>query len=316
MKMMQFIHFFDQTQDRSFLENASIVAFLCAEDTFPILFTAQLISFFKTKQLPIEVFGVDALDLPHIFSRLETSFLGMKVSYWLRGIDALDKKARQQVLAYLANYQGPHQVMLVVPKDDAHYFAKKVCVELPNNISIDSVRPLLMLFNKNNPTLAKHMSSIVAKYDGLSLDQFCMLVNYMQVVGRVDDYTQIVDRVIESEHSLFTLAQYFFAKNSSEFYALWALVKDQYPVTFWTTYWSEQLWRAYFTRYYLSKGQLTQAKFTAARLPFSFMQKDWKKASLEQLKDAHQALYQLDHVYKNNGETEAGLDLIFNHFFS
>lgn len=313
---MQLIPFLEQMhRDGSFLTNENVVVFVCLQDTFPILFTAQLISFLKTKQIPIDIIALENNDISQIFSRLETSFLGMKISYWLRGLELLDKKSRQQLLTYVANYSGPHQILLMISKDNTSYFAKKMCIELPVTIGTQGVQPLLTFLSKNNSTIAKHMNSFVAKYDSLNLDQFCMLAGYMQVVGKVDDSQHIAERVIEPEHSLFVLAQHFFSKNKTDFYSLWALVKDQYPITFWTTYWSEQLWRAYYTRYYLSKGQLPQAKFIAVRLPFSFMQKDWKKVSLAHLKDAHQAMYQLDHAYKNNGETEAGLDLIFNTFF-
>ena len=314
---MQLKLFLDQIQNESsLLENQNVISFAISDSSMPVVFIAHLISYLKTKQLPIEMFSVNEAELSHVFSRLETSFLGMRISYWLRGIDDMDKKSRQQLLTYLAQYQGPHQILFICNKEEtAGYFAQKMCVDLPSAIRADLAHSLLVTFKKNNPTIAKHISALVTKYDALSLDQICMLIGYMQVVGKSEDYAKIVDRVVESEHSLFTLAQYFFAKNSTDFYTLWISVHEIYPVTFWCVYWSEQLWRAYHVRYFLTKNQTAQAKSMSARLPFSFLQKDWKKVSLDELKNAHQWIYELDRSHKNSIETDAGIDLFYNKFF-
>lgn len=314
---MQLKQFLDQIKnENSFLETQNVISFTLSDSSMPVVFIAHLISYLKTKQLPIEMFSVNEAELSHIFSRLETSFLGMKISYWLRGIDDLDKKSRQQLLAYLSQYQGPHQILFICNKEEAAtYFVKRTCVDLPSTITADIAQSLLVTFKKNNPTIAKHISALVTKYDALSLDQICMLIGYMQVVGKAEDYAKIVDRVVESEHSLFTLSQYFFAKNSTDFYKLWNSVGPVYPITFWCVYWSEQLWRAYYVRYFLTKNQPVQAKSVSARLPFSFLQKDWKKVSLDELKNAHQWIYELDRSHKNSIETDAGIDLFYNKFF-
>lgn len=314
---MQLKQFLDQIKnENSFLETQNVVSFTISDGSMPVVFIAHLISYLKTKQFPIEMFSVNEVELSHVFSRLDTSFLGMKISYWLRGIDDLDKKSRQQLLAYLSQYQGPHQILFICNKEEAaSYFAKKICVDLPSTITVDLAQSMLVTFKKNNPTIAKHISALVTKYDALSLDQICMLIGYMQVVGKAEDYAKIVDRVVESEHSLFTLSQYFFAKNNTDFYKLWICVHEMYPVTFWCVYWSEQLWRAYHVRYFLTKNQPVQAKSISARLPFSFLQKDFKKVSLDELKNAHQWIYDLDRSHKNSIETEAGIDLFYNKFF-
>lgn len=314
---MQLKQFFDQAHSEfSFLEKESVIIFSVPQDTIPIIFTAHLITFLKDRNVAIEMFNVDDCELSHIFSQLETSFLGMKISYWLRGVENLDKKKRLQLLAYVSHYQGPHQIFFLGGSQDVNgYLEKRIRIELPTTITAELARSLLVAFKKNSPIMAKHLSSLVAKYEAVSLDQFCMLMGYLQVVGKLDDYNKIVERVIESEYSLFTLAQHFFAKNSTEFYKLWTHVQEVYPITFWCVYWSEQLWRAYHVHYFLTKGQLTQAKTASARLPFSFIQKDWKKVSLNELKNAHQWIYELDRAFKNSIETESGIDLFYNKFF-
>lgn len=314
---MQLKQFLDQiSTDISFLEKDTVIAFGFHEGQIPIVFAAQLISFFKDKQIPLEMFGVDDLELSHIYSRLETSFLGMRITYWLRGIEALDKSSRKQLLVYLAHYKGPHRIFLLGMHDEiSSHFSKRLHVELPATITSDVARSLLIAFKNTNPVIAKNIHTVISKNEQIGLDQFCMLISYMRVVGKADDFNQIVDRLVESEHSLFALAQHFFAKNNTDFYQLWDAINDKYPITFWCVYWSEQLWRAYHAHYFLAKGQLAQAKTVSARLPFSFVQKDWKKSSLAELKNAHQWIYDLDRAYKNNIETEAGIDLFYNKFF-
>lgn len=315
---MQFISFINQiSQDISFLQNGTAIPVVCPEDNPPILFMASIVSYVKEKGLMLETIDVTDLELNQLFSRLETSFLGMRMSYVVRGLENKEKKVRQQLLTYLSNYHGPHSIVFLCNKIDLPFFSKnKNLVELPEAVTSDMVLPLLTLFKKNSsPAFAKHINRVISQQEELSLDQVYMLISYMQVIGKTDEYGQIIDRVVETEHSLFTLAQHFFAKNSNEFYQLWAQVHQIYPLTFWTVYWSEQLWRAYYVHYYLSKGQPVQAKSISTRLPFSFMQRDWKKSSLKELQAAHQCIYSLDNAYKNNSEADAGLEIFYNKFF-
>lgn len=314
---MQLTSFINRiAQDISFLPKEAVTPLVCPESGAPILFMAYMISFLKEKNIMMETLEVTEIELTHLFSRLETSFLGMNMVYVLRGIEQREKKSRQQLLNYLAGYQGPHQVIFLCGKEDKVLFAsKKDVIELPETVTAEMVGPLLSLFKKNSPAFAKGVTTLISKQNGLSLDQICMLIGYMQVVGKTDDYAQILDRVVEQEHSLFTLAQHFFAKSSTDFYKRWLVIHEHYPMTFWTVYWSEQLWRAYYVHYYLQKGQQAQAKSVSARLPFSFIQRDWKKSTLKELKNAHQWIYSLDNAHKNNIETEAGLDVFYNKFF-
>lgn len=314
---MQLKLFLDQLrQENFFLEKKFVVPFVYPKEYVPIVFGGHLLSFLKEKNNTFEIVDMQECELSHIISCLETSFLGMKIGYWLRGFENKDKKFRQQLIQYLSEYRGPHQVLFMCGDDDiASYQSKMDYIEIPATISSDIARSLVTMFKKMSTSGAKYISEICAKFDNVSLDEVCMLAGYIQVVSNQKDYTAIVDCVVKPEHSLFTLAQHFFAKNCTDFYKLWYILGPTYPITFWCVYWSEQLWRAYHVRYYMAKGQLSLAKATSARLPFSFLQKDWKKVSLQELKNAHQWMYDLDRAYKNNIETEIGIDLFYNKFF-
>ena len=237
--------------------------------------------------------------------------------YLLRGAQDIDKKYRQALFDYLGTYSGPHHVILFASQEDAmHYFSAQLVVSIPGVISAQLIGALaLWLKKKTTPQMQKYLQSLCAMYDTISLDQACMIVAYMQVIGKQEDCTYIFERILESEKSLFTLSQYFFAKDSASFFKLWARFEAEYPITFWCTYWSEQLWRAYHARYFLEKNQMAQAKTVGARLPFSYLQRDWKKSTRVELKQAHQSIYELDNASKNTIETQVGIDLFYTKFF-
>jgi hypothetical protein len=53
---------------------------------------------------------------------------------------------------------------------------------------------------------------------------------------------------------------------------------------------------------YASQGDYAEAKKVGYKLPFSFIQRDWKNHSIEELKQAHQGIYELDYRIKNGGD--------------
>lgn len=313
---MQLKQFLEQPFLDNFLSNnAQVLAFVySSEKSLPILFASYLATQLK-RDTSIESIQVTELTLPQILSRMQTSFLGMQLIYWLKGIEELDKKTQQSLFRYLEQYQGPHRIFLFCTAQNISDSAKLKIVELPDHINGNIVSSLLNFTNKKNLPLEKQLISLAKTYETLTLDQACMILQYAQIMNKSDDITPLIDRIIESEKSLFTLSQHFFAKNSQAFYQLWSIYEDHYPITFWCVYWSEQLWRAYYTRLYMEKSHYSQAKTISARLPFSYLQRDWKKTSLFELKHAHQWIYDLDRAGKNNVETVLGIDIFYNKFF-
>ncbi len=315
MQLQQFINSLS-SQTLPTHQNPLIAFCISSDREMPVLFAAWYRMLLKAKGVTVESLMVDQTQFSYLFSRLETGFLGMQITYWLRGVDAMEKKARQQLLSYVRTYQGPHQIVLFCAKDEAvTFFNAHSFVEIPDHIDAKLAQSLLLMFKKNNPAIEKQIISLIHERHTITLDQFCALLAYIPILGKTDDITTILDRVVESEHSLFALAQHFFAKQASSFYPLWKSMENRFPVTFWCVYWSEQLWRAYHAHYFLSKGQSAAAKIVAARLPFSYMQKDWKKSSLSELRNAHDWICQVDHDAKNTIEAVHGLDLFFNKFF-
>ena len=64
----------------------------------------------------------------------------------------------------------------------------------------------------------------------------------------------------------------------------------------------------------MQKRDVVQAKKMSFKLPFSFIQSDWKRANLQELKQAHQFLCTVDYNLKTGGG-DYGLELMYEKFF-
>ena len=121
------------------------------------------------------------------------------------------------------------------------------------------------------------------------------------------------EKIVVPEESLFSLAQFFFARKKDAFFKVWLNLKDEYNGAFWTTFWSEQLWKAYHVVSLRKEGNFAAAKQMESRLPFSFLQKDWKTFDAKELSHAHDFLYSIDHRLKN-GLSDNGLEIFYHGF--
>ena len=149
----------------------------------------------------------------------------------------------------------------------------------------------------------------------MTLDQACMLMQYISVMGDVsyESVRGLLQRVVVPDHSLFVLSQHFFAKDQEAFFKLWKQVEPEFPIEFWIPYWSEQLWQASLFVMQVQELGPIGAKKGVTRLPFSFLQRDWKKYGVRELCAAHTFLYGVDFGLKN-GYAEHGLELFLAQF--
>lgn len=317
---MQLKEFLTRYQsDKTMLEKQTITCFAIPEKcTFPIIFSSSCISLFKADGYHIETIDVSRINYSQVVSQLETSFLGMSLYYWLKGFDDIDSKYRSSLIEFLARYQGPHKIIIFISYAEITKLEKHhSIISLVNTVDTSLFTTILQFFKKKTAaSIIKLVTQMMSDYNTIDLDQACMVMNYMHVMGRSDESTQqLFEKILESDRSLFILSQHFFSKDFSAFYSLWSRFESEYPMTFWTTFWSEQLWRAYHAHYFLKQNNVALAKSIGFRLPFTFMQRDWKKVTLRELKNAHQSMYELDLAYKNNIETQTGIDLFYSKFF-
>ena len=218
---MQLKEFFDSLSvDNQLLTSKSVCCFALADEApLPILFASQITAYLKSNSYQVESIDLIETNVSGCITRLETSFLGMGCVYVLRGTLDIDKKYRQALFDYLSTYSGPHHVILFAHESDAsHFLSKQLMVIIPETITAPLIIALATwLKKKNTPQTQKYLQSLCATYDTISLDQACMIVAYMQVVGKQEDCTYIFEHILESEKSLFTLSQYFFAKDAASF---------------------------------------------------------------------------------------------------
>ena len=242
-------------------------------------------------------------------AHLEMSFLGSQTLYWLSQ-DLIETYST--IVPYLVHYKGPNVVAFFTTKPLPASTDNIVIIEVPAEVNYQLFKELFTILY---PTHAQKSSDLIKKvfkkYVKLTLDSSYMLMHYCILIGNKSDLfiQEWLTSIILPEKSLFTLSTYFFAKKSSLFFELWNSIASDYSEPFWTTYWSEQLFKAYAFIALSNNNNYIQAKRIAYRLPFSFMQKDWKSISLDELKNAHDHLYTLDWNLKN------GLATNFEHFY-
>lgn len=268
---------------------------------YPVLFFSLLMQQFKKQSgNPVQTIQ-EGESYASILHRLESSFLGMTSIYWLGDIQRYDQTTREKLTAYIENYQGPNVIVAYINGYAGKTSKLRIQIELPAQITKKHMQELCTLFGNGRVRTAPDLS-IYEKQ--LTLDRACLLIQYLSVVGSgIRDFSeQWLSYVIVPEQSLFTLSQYFFARDGMRFFKQWSTVKELYAAPFWISFWSEQLWRASLFIQLSEQHNFAEAKRISYKLPFSFIQRDWKKVTSDELKRAHDVLYQCDYAIKNGGD--------------
>jgi len=315
---MNLNQFFAHIKEAHWMSQHSVIAFKGA-NSYPLLFFSLLCSRFKESgSTMVEIIDVSGQENSHTLAALQTSFLGMPTFYWLKNLSELDEKKRTFWIHYLSSYQGPNTVAFFI--NEATSFQVKhdhLEVSISDVIDQQSFINLTSFFCVKTPIASASIKRIFVHHDTIPLDTACLLMQYAIVLGGNMDLfvCQWLDKIVTPERSLFTLSAALFAKKSEPFFKLWSGIHDDYADVFWVAFWSEQLWRAHHFVALSQLKQFEQAKKIGARLPFSFLQRDWKLHKPERLKAAHDAIYAIDCSLKNGGSA-ISLDLFYSKFFA
>jgi hypothetical protein len=286
------------------------------EHEYPVLFfTALLKHLSESPHIVLKNVSSFLENKEQLDAEMQTTFLGQTRTLWLGSLSLLSAAEQQKMFALCASYKGPHRLIICsAAKDVPKSYVSLLTVNLDQDLtSKEKFSYIAFLY----PSLT--YASIQKISDGhttfKSIDSLVILANYAMVLGRNTDafVREWLPKIIIPESSLFTLSQYFFSKKSVQFWNAWNSIKDEYPATFWTVYWSEQIWRAYYVITMQQKNNIIDARKMAYRLPFSFIQKDWRDISLESLSKAHAMLYDIEWRIKNGG-SEQHFDLLFHTF--
>ena len=161
------------------------------------------------------------------------------------------------------------------------------------------------------------MNQIYKIKNSYSLDELYLLKNYQDLLGADSKifYQSWIARLVTADTSLFTLSQLFFEKKEKEFLKLWLQIKPLYSDMFWISYWSDQVYRAYFFIRFTHEENYATSKQVSFGLPFSFLKQTYKTYQLHELQGFHQAMYAIDIALKNGGSSYE-IDKLYIDFFT
>ena len=292
-----------------FLQNASsylslnsknykrVICFCGAQ--YPLIF----FTFFSRYIINLERINLSFTPFDQLIALLETQFLGQDKIYFLGDISILDKRTKEQLFTYLAAYQGPHMILLFNNEEKHTVYSFFEIVIVSQSISYQAMTQLIFFLPDNwQKSLIPMVKKIVKSKQHFNLEQAILILYYSSVVGRTLDqfFTAWFPLIYIQDSSLFSLCQYFFSRNSKQFFILWHQLAPSFPETFWITYFSEQTWRAYYYIQLQEQGHILEAKKISYRLPFSFIQKDWRHVNCNELLAAHHFLYTADRSIKTS----------------
>jgi len=255
------------------------------------------------------VLDVGSAELAHIKSQLEMSFLGERNLYWLGDLSKLAPKSYACWISYLSSYRGPHVVVFFTTKSVKSQDIALIL--LPDKVDFQSYKQLVPLLLERDAQCGLqaikrvlHSAELVFKsVRVMRLDQSVRITDYMNVVGSSRNlFMQLwLESIIKPESSLFTLSGALLAGDKKGFLNQWKRLRGEYEFPFWMAYFSEQIFRAYCYVRYKKENKHFEAKKIGFRLPFSFIQRDWRRCDLDKLSVAHQRVYDLDIQLKTGG---------------
>jgi hypothetical protein len=260
---------------------------------FPLLF----FSVFKQKLNESKIIKVKSLDVQELKldilkSELSSTFLGTKLFYWLGNIDNASSRLKEDIILFVSEYKGPNVIS---------FFTSE-------NFNIDSGNGYNFLCEIEKKYLYKFYAFITGKTNNnldlffknfdsdLNIDSIILLFYYFNVLGsRFNSFfLEWKDRLIKTESSLFTLTSLFFSKSKTGFFKYWYKIKISYPDTFWTVFWLDQSFRAYWFLEFKKNKDFKNLKRISFKLPFSFINGDFRKNNSDNLLKLQDSLYLTD----------------------
>jgi predicted SnoaL-like aldol condensation-catalyzing enzyme len=284
---------------------------------FPALFFSKIVHKILKPRYAVSSINSNEIDMQHIKAQLSLQPLfSDTVWHWLGDLGALPIKKREELLAYCDAYTGPHTLCYFA---ESNKNTEHLIVTIPNTINKELFIALYAhFFSPDHPQQKIHIiTNVFEQYSTLSLDAACMLMEYITVISKAQSQEFVrywLPAIINSEPSLFLLSTHFFAKKPGQFFGLWSDIAGRYPIQFWISYWSEQLFRAANFVQLARANNFSDARKIAYKLPFNFIKKDWLHYSSKDLVAAHHRLSILDYHVKNGG-SENNLDLWYAQFF-
>ncbi len=314
MKQITFFDILSSFSLSQLIEKHLCLAF--SSEKYPLLFSLELfkkIEALTHKPVVFLEFSNEA-SLQQIIATLEMSFLGEKQYYAIKSSVLVDLNAQAVLTAYVQKYKGPHTIIFFSTVFFTATQKEVLCVDIPKSLLLQDYTKLYKWVHETDKL--SHFSELLFQQrTTLELEQALSLMRYDMVLGRNKEgfFVSYMPLLAKHEESLFTLSQHFFGLQPEKFFTVLTPLELVYPLEFWIVFWLEQVWQALiFIEIASMQGPLV-AKASVSRLPFSFIQKDWKHFSSEYLIKAHAELYRFDYAFKN-GASETGLHIWYIDF--
>lgn len=311
---LDFYRFIADFQTSESITKKSVHLFSGSE--YPFLFFMQL-RFLIQRTMAVEVIDIAQEDIQLVIGRLSTSFLGCSVAYFITGLETDSRTKDTVFLAFLQSYTGPHIIIAYISPDKiSNYNAHFPLIEVPEKVDKIVFGALLTWFGiVPSPQSKNCIQQLYSRFEHISFEHACIIMRYIPLgIKESQFFEEWLNVIITPEQSMFSLSQYLFQKNSNQFFIQWKMVMDAYSPQFWIAFWSEQLWRASMFINLSKQRKYNDARKIAFRLPFSFINRDWRNYTQAELMAAHDFVYQLDYRFKNS-DNSIGLDLFYARFF-
>ncbi|MBN2267002.1 MAG: hypothetical protein JW725_01525 [Candidatus Babeliaceae bacterium] len=233
---------------------------------------------------------------------LQTFSIGGSKLIWLGDTSASEVMTKKVADLLSKGYAGPHKIAFFVDsKRRLSGFGREHVLAVNTDDELDrECMNLLGSFFWPSLDMQFFLPSGGFPVKNFTLDDACMLLRY-QVLGVWDRVEACwLSRLLPADRSLYTLGQYFFARDVKRFMAAWWDIRFLYPPEFWIVFWLDLLWQAWLTVTTMRAGGTVDRR-QSYRLPFSFLQRDWKRYQARDLVVAHNALYGVDYTLKAGG---------------
>lgn len=314
---MNLLSFLQSSVDLDFFKKNTKICFIAPD--YSLLFFSLLMRGLKERNLPIQSLDL-SIDEASIKAQLSMCFLDQTSIFWLSDLSSFESKSKGNLfIDYLSQYQGPNAIIFFLKEKNDLLSKTVLTLDFTSGISEEDYKSLFNWLYPSAKLNSPFIKTVFKKVKSLSLDQATLLINYNVVIGsKIEKFaTEWFDNLIPPTQSLFDLSNHFFAKNSKDFFVLWHAIADKYPHVFWVTFWSEQLFRAYSFSVLNEQKNYVAAKKMAFRLPFAFIQRNWRNIQLQELVNAHAFIYNLDLAIKSGSTIDAvGLELFYTKFLN
>lgn len=311
---MELLEFIEKINDKDVVSSLRYIG-IKSNNYYPIFISFMVNSVARNTNNQVIKYEVSDLSLDEIKTHLSMTMLGQRCIYWIQNLSEVEPRFLKEFLLYVE--QASYEHLLIIPLDLIAPLKETnggMLITIPDHLNDEHIIALTesMLEEKDH----LFMQRVIKYRKKIDPDTLFLLQAYARVLGRRVDlfFDTWYDRVIEPEHSLFSLSQLLFGKQRIAFYKSWQIIRPQYAEEFWIVFWLEQFWQAMIFMEQTKKIGPQEARKYVSRLPFSFMQKDYRFTQISTLQRTYEFLYTVDHDMKN-GAGSHGIDLALCHYF-